>query len=121
MIGKIPKPGKSFGGCVKYNVLKKDAVILFADGVRLYNVEQTIRDFNMQRKMNPTLGQAVGHIALSWSINDLDKLNDEVMAEIAKAYLDKMKIQDTQVLMVRHHDKHHPHLHLIYNRVNNQG
>ncbi len=121
MIGKIPKPGKSFGGCVKYNVLKKDAAILHAEGIRTNNVEQTIRDFNMQRKMNPTLGHAVGHIALSWSINDLDKLNDEVMAEIAKAYLDKMKIQDTQVLMVRHHDKHHPHLHLVYNRVNNQG
>ncbi len=121
MIGKIPKPGKSFGGCVKYNVLKKDAAILFADGVRKSNIEQTIRDFNMQRKMNPGLGQAVGHIALSWSVNDLDKLNDEIMVEVARAYLQKMKVQDTQVLMVRHHDKNHPHLHLVYNRVDNQG
>lgn len=121
MIGKIPKPGKSFGGCVKYNVLKKDAAILYAIGVRKGNAEQTIRDFNMQRKMNPGLGQAVGHIALSWSANDLDKLNDELMVEIASAYLQKMKIADTQVLMVRHHDRNHPHLHLVYNRVNNQG
>jgi len=121
MIGKIPKPGKSFGGCVKYNVLKKDAAILYADGVRKGKIEQTIRDFNMQRKMNPELGQAVGHIALSWSANDLDKLNDELMVEIAGAYLQKMKIADTQVLMVRHHDRNHPHLHLVYNRVDNQG
>ncbi|WP_299289354.1 relaxase/mobilization nuclease domain-containing protein [uncultured Mucilaginibacter sp.] len=121
MIGKIPKPGKSFGGCVKYNVLKKDAAILYAEGVRKGNIEQTIRDFNMQRKMNPGLGQAVGHIALSWSVNDLDKLNDELMVEIASAYLQKMKVQDTQVLMVRHHDRNHPHLHLVYNRVDNQG
>lgn len=121
MIGKIPKPGKSFGGCVKYNVLKKDAAILFAGGVRKGNIEQTIRDFNMQRKMNPGLGQAVGHIALSWSANDLDKLNDEIMVEAASAYLQKMNIQDTQVLMVRHHDRNHPHLHLVYNRVDNQG
>lgn len=92
MIGKIPKPGKSFGGCVKYNVLKKDAAILFTNGVRKGDIEQTIRDFNMQRKMNPTLGQAVGHIALSWSANDLDKLNDEIMVEIATAYLQKMKV-----------------------------
>ncbi len=121
MIGKIPKPGKSFGGCVKYNVLKKDAAILFAEGVRRGNIEQTIWDFNMQRKMNPGLGQAVGHIALSWSVNDLGKLNDDIMVEIASAYLQKMKIQDTQVLMVRHHDRNHPHLHLVYNRVDNQG
>ncbi|KAA8485560.1 relaxase/mobilization nuclease-like protein [Arcticibacter tournemirensis] len=121
MIGKVPKPGKSFGGCIEYNVLKKDAVTLYADGVRIDKIAHTINDFNMQRKMNPGLGQAVGHIALSWSPNDKDKLNDEKMVEIAKEYLQKMKIQDTQVLMVRHKDKEHPHLHIVYNRVNNQG
>lgn len=121
MIGKIPKPGKSFGGCIQYNVLKKDAAILSADGVRIDKIAHTIDDFNMQRKMNPGLGQAVGHIALSWSPNDSDKLNDEKMVSIAKEYLQKMKIQDTQVLIVRHKDKEHPHVHIIYNRVDNEG
>lgn len=121
MIGKIPKPGKSFGGCIQYNLLKKAATILDADGIRIDKIAHTIADFNMQRKMNPSLGQAVGHIALSWSPNDQDKLNDEKMVSIAKEYLQKMKIQDTQVLIVRHKDKEHPHVHLIYNRVNNEG
>ena len=121
MIGKVPKPGKSFGGCIEYNVLKKDAVTLYADGVRIDKIAHTINDFNMQRKMNPGLGQAVGHIALSWSPNDKDKLNNEKMVEIAKEYLQKMKIQDTQVLMVRHKDRDHPHIHIVYNRVNNDG
>ena len=121
MIGKIPKPGKSFGGCIQYNVLKKDAAILYADGVRIDKIAHTIEDFNMQRKMNPGLGQAVGHIALNWSPNDRDKLNDEKMISIAKEYLQKMKIHDTQVLMVRHKDKEHPHVHIVYNRVNNEG
>lgn len=121
MIGKIPKPGKSFGGCVQYNVLKKEAIILDADGIRIDKIAHTISDFNMQRKMKPSLGQAVGHIALSWSPNDKDKLSDEKMVSIAKEYLQKMKIQDTQVLMVRHKDKEHPHIHIVYNRVNNEG
>ncbi len=121
MIGKIAKPGKSFGGCIQYNVLKKEAVILDADGVRIDKIAHTIQDFNMQRKLNPGLGQAVGHIALSWSPNDKDKLNDEVMVSIAKEYLQKMKIEDTQVLIVRHKDRDHPHVHLVYNRVNNEG
>jgi len=121
MIGKIPKPGKSFGGCIQYNVLKKDATILDADGIRIDKIAHTISDFNMQRKMNPGLGQAVGHIALSWSPNDKYKLSDEKMVSIAKEYLQKMKIHDTQVLIVRHKDKEHPHVHLIYNRVNNEG
>ena len=121
MIGKIPKPGKSFGGVIEYNVLKKDAGILYADGVRTDKIAHTIDDFNMQRKMNPGLGQAVGHIALSWSPEDKEKLNDEKMVSIAKEYLQRMKIQDTQVLIVKHKDKEHPHIHIVYNRVNNYG
>lgn len=121
MIGKIPKPGKSFGGCIEYNILKKDAAILYADGVRIDKIAHTIDDFNMQRKMNPGLGQAVGHIALSWSPEDKERLNDEKMVNIAKEYLQTMKIQDTQVLIVKHKDREHPHIHIVYNRVNNNG
>ncbi|SDD95731.1 Relaxase/Mobilisation nuclease domain-containing protein [Mucilaginibacter pineti] len=121
MIGKIPKPGKSFGGCIEYNVLKKEAAILYADGVRIDKIAHTIADFNMQRKISPGLGQAVGHISLSWSPEDKDKLNDEKMVSIAKEYLQKMKIQDTQVLIVKHKDRAHPHAHIVYNRVDNEG
>jgi len=113
--------GKSFGGCIRYVVQKQDAVIMDAAGVRMHQVNQIINDFNLQRKYNPNLGQAVGHIALSWSINDLDKLNDEVMVKMAKEYLQKMKIKDTQYLIVKHQDKEHPHLHIVYNRVDNNG
>ncbi len=121
MIGKIPKPGKSFGGVIEYNILKKDSVILYADGVRIDKIAHTIADFNMQRKMNPDLGQAVGHISLSWSPEDKERLNDEKMVGIAKEYLQKMKIQDTQLLIVKHKDRAHPHIHIVYNRVNNEG
>ncbi|MCX2585941.1 relaxase/mobilization nuclease domain-containing protein [Pedobacter sp. MR22-3] len=121
MMGKIPKSGKSFKGCVNYCVLKKDAVILYAEGVRKGEVTHTIADFNMQRKMRPGLGLAVGHIALNWSPEDAAILTDELMVSIAKEYLAKMKISGTQVLMVRHHDTNHDHLHIIYNRVNNEG
>ena len=121
MIGKIPKPGRSFGGCIEYNILKKKADILYADGVRIDKIAHTIDDFNTQRKMNPGLGQAVGHIALNWSPEDKQRLNDEKMISIAKEYLQKMKIQDTQVLIVKHKDREHPHIHIVYNRVNNNG
>lgn len=120
MIGKVIT-GKSFGGCIRYVVQKHDAVILDAAGVRMQQVNQIINDFNLQRKYNPNLGKAVGHIALSWSVNDATKLNDEIMVNLAKEYLQKMKIQDTQYLIVKHRDKDHPHIHIVYNRVNNNG
>ena len=70
MIGKAIT-GRSFGGCIRYVLQKQDALILEAAGARIQETSQTINDFNLQRKYNPNLGQAVGHIALSWSINDL--------------------------------------------------
>lgn len=79
------------------------------------------RDFNLQRKLNPDLGKAVGHTILSWSKEDGDKLDDQLMIEVTKAYMKKMGINDTQYLIVKHTDREHPHLHLVYNRVNNRG
>lgn len=121
MMGKIPKSGRSFKGCVEYCMLKKDAEVLEAHGVRTGEVAQTIADFNMQRKMRPGLGQAVGHIALNWSPEDGNKLTNELMIQVAKEYMKMMKIENTQFLIVRHHDTDHDHLHIVYNRVDNYG
>lgn len=120
MIGKIIV-GKSFGGCVRYVVKKEKAEVLYGEGIRLENTSQMTRDFNMQRKLNPELGQAVAHISLNFSAGDRDRLTNEVMLEMAKEYLKKMGIKDTQVLIVRHNYAKHPHCHLIYNRVDNHG
>jgi hypothetical protein len=120
MIGKVIT-GKSFGGCVRYVVQKQDAEILYAEGVRAEHLNQTIGDFDMQRKINPDLGKAVGHIALSWSARDQLKLNNEMMVDVAREYLERMKIHNTQFLIVKHHDKNHPHVHIVYNRINNEG
>ena len=43
------------------------------------------------------------------------------MVEIAEAYLQKMNIKNTQYLIVRHHDREHPHIHLCINRIDNYG
>ncbi|HEY4198343.1 MAG TPA: relaxase/mobilization nuclease domain-containing protein [Mucilaginibacter sp.] len=120
MIGKLII-GRSFAGCIRYVVQKHDATILDAAGIRIQEANQMINDFNLQRKFNPDLGKAVGHIVLSWSVNDSEKLNDEVMVKLANEYLHKMKIRDTQYLVVKHNDREHPHIHIVYNRVDNNG
>ncbi len=120
MIGKVIT-GRSFAGCIAYNLQREEASILDASGVRTTSVKDITSDFNFQRKLNPNLGQAVGHIVLSWSAEDKAKLNDTIMVERAKEYMHKMKITDTQYLIVQHTDRQHPHLHLVYNRVGNDG
>jgi hypothetical protein len=120
MMGK-PITGRSFGGCIRYVVDKQQAKILAAVGVRMQNASTLAHDFNLQRKMRPELGKAVGHLVLSWSKEDLSKLSDDIMVERAKEYMEKVGIRDTQFVVVRHSDREHPHLHLIYNRVDNNG
>jgi hypothetical protein len=120
MMGK-PITGRSFGGCIRYVVDKQEAKILAAEGVRMQNASTLAHDFNLQRKMRPELGKAVGHLVLSWSKEDLSKLSDEIMVERAKEYMEKVGIRNTQYVIVRHSDRDHPHLHLVYNRVDNNG
>ena len=48
-------------------------------------------------------------------------MTDALMTQIAKEYKQKMGITDTQYLLVRHLDQPHPHCHLVYNRVGNDG
>ena len=43
------------------------------------------------------------------------------MAGIALEYLERMGIKDTQALVVRHFDKEHPHMHIAFNRIANDG
>src|SRR5687768_2262252 len=106
MIGK-PIIGRSFGGCVRYLVNRQEATILEAEGVRVQSARSTTLDFNQQRQLNPGLGKAVGHTILSWSAEDKERLTDEIMASVAKEYMEKMGITDTQYLIVRHTDREH--------------
>mgnify|MGYP001157657714 FL=1 len=43
------------------------------------------------------------------------------MTQIAREYMEKMNVRDTQYILVRHTDREHPHCHLVYNRVDNRG
>ena len=95
--------------------------MLEARGVEPPVVREMVEDFEDQARLNPRLRQNVGHISLSFSPEDAPKLTDERMTQIAREYMQKMGITDTQYLLVRHLDQPHPHCHLVYNRVGNHG
>lgn len=118
MIGKIIA-GSSFAGTVGY-VTKKQSRILAAEGITLPDVREMVQDFKDQTLLNPHIKNAVGHISLSFSPKDTF-LTDALMLDIAKEYIQRMGITDTQYLLARHLDRPHPHCHLVYNRVGNAG
>lgn len=121
MTAKIIK-GSSFSGAVDYMLSKKEkAEILKAEGVRIEPKELTAKSFELQASMKPNVKKPVWHISLNFSEKDKDKLSNEKMIQIAETYMQRMNIKSTQYLMVRHHDRQHPHIHLCINRIDNDG
>ncbi|WP_321995969.1 relaxase/mobilization nuclease domain-containing protein [Draconibacterium orientale] len=121
MIAKIIK-GKGFKGAVEYVLDKKKAAeILATDGVRTKDAKTIIQSFIQQTNLNSRMIKTVGHISLNFSAQDKDKLSNLKMVEIANEYMERMGIKDTQYIIVRHYDKEHPHIHLVFNRVDYQG
>ena len=119
MVGKVIS-ASSFSGTVGY-VMKEESRILEAEGVMPPEVKDMVQDFKDQTLLNPRLKNTVGHISLSFSPKDAPRMTDALMTQIAKEYMQKMGITDTQYLLVRHLDQPHPHCHLVYNRVGNNG
>lgn len=121
MIAKIVK-GSSFRGVVNYILDNgKDAKILVCDGLFAENKDTIAMSFEVQSKMNPRVAKPVGHISLAFHKEDEHRLTDRTMAGIALEYLKEMGIADTQILIVRHFDKEHPHVHIAFNRIANNG
>lgn len=121
MIAKIVK-GSSFKGVVNYILDKeKDAKILVCDGLFAENKDTIAMSFEAQSKMNPKVTKPVGHISLAFSKEDEHNLTDHAIAGIALEYLKEMGITYTQILIVRHFDKEHPHVHVAFNRIANDG
>lgn len=100
---------------------EKDAKILVCEGLFAENKETIANSFEAQARVNPRITKPVGHIALAFSKEDEHRLTDRAMVGIALEYLDKMGIKDTQILIVRHFDKEHPHVHIAFNRIANDG
>ncbi len=120
MIAKIVQ-GQGFRGAVNYVLNKKDADLIYAEGVRLKDNASITQSFVTQSKLRPNVTKPVAHISLDFSVQDKGRLTDRFMVDVAQEYLQKMGYENTQYIIVRHHDTAHPHVHLIINRIDNDG
>ena len=121
MIAKIMK-GSGFKGVINYILdPKKGTELIDSSGVRTDGVSHIIQSFIDQTGLNPRVGKVVGHISLSFSAQDSPKLSNEWMVKVAREYMEKMEVKDTQYIIGRHFDKEHPHIHIAFNRIDNNG
>ena len=132
MISKIFITGKTFGETCRYvceelreepgQTLQQDskrAQVLYVEGVRGHDSRLMAADFELQHQFVPEKEKAVFHGVLSFPPGE--RPDDELMVDIGRKYLQEIGMTDTQFAIVKHTDKEHLHLHIIANRVNNEG
>lgn len=121
MIAKIMK-GSGFKGVINYILdPKKGTELIDSSGVRTDSISHIVQSFIDQTELNPRVSKVVGHISLSFSAQDSSRLSNEFMIQVAREYMEKMGIKDTQYIIGRHFDKDHPHIHIAFNRIDNNG
>ena len=129
MIAKI-KTRADFGGIVNYandqKNKKKSAILLAYEGVCAISNKTIADSFQIQASMRPKVKSSVKHVSLAFSPQDTirfsdDEKGDTLMVEIAKKWMEQMGIRNTQYIIARHHDTKHPHCHLVFNRIDNDG
>ncbi len=111
--------GHSFYHACRYIVTKQDAEVLYAEGVRSHDFKLMADDFIIQQQLRPAKEKACFHCSLSFYPGEV--IGDDMMIQIAKEYLEKLNISDTQFSITKHTDRRHPHLHILANLVNNKG
>ena len=129
MIAKI-KTRADFGGIVNYandqKNKKKSATLLAHEGVCAISNKAITDSFQIQAYMRPKVKSPVKHVSLAFSSQDISHFldneeGDALMVEIAKKWMEQMGIRNTQYIIARHHDTKHPHCHLVFNRIDNDG
>lgn len=125
MISKVTI-GKSFAGCINYNIFEKGQNNKIVRGEILYNnlcfgnSHQLIRQFNEVRKLNRNLEKPVCHISFSFAPGE--KINKVLMVEIAQLCAKDIGFENRQYLVVLHKDTPtHEHFHVVINRVDYEG
>ena len=142
MVGKIVKSSAPFQ-CANYCLNHDRAEILYWEGLdidfldaeRLAGSSGSEREslaremahaidasFALQAQTNVAVEKPVGHIPLCFMKEDASLLDNARMVQIAREYMEMMGYQNTQYMFVRHHNaKGNPHVHIFFNRVDNDG
>ena len=135
MICKI-KSRADFSGVVNYanDIKAKSARVIGSNGVLLVSNRTIADSFEAQLRIPDAdgrvhrLSKPVKHISIAFSPKDAGRFPDNeegnrFMEQIAREWMQEMGIgpDNTQYIIARHFDKDHPHCHLVFNRIANDG
>ena len=112
---------QSFSRTTNYVFKDGRSEVIDSRGILATDPLTAASSFNVQAMLHPGVKWPVGHICISFHPDDTSKLTNDLMVELCEAWMKGMGISDTQYLLVRHYDTKHPHMHLVFNRINDYG
>ncbi len=140
MVAVVSQKGMMFKGLINYlydgklekrgAINKKAKVIIYSDNLRIpYGVEdkvgrnRLIEDFIDQAKSHKNYGdfstKYVGEHILSFKKGEVEQLGKEKLTELCQQYVIDSGLSKTQYLAVSHGDTDIFHIHLVFNRCQN--
>ncbi len=145
MIGKIGRFGSNFLGALQYvyfgikanrtrDLTSLRGELVFAQSINLtlisdtrlrggatnrLNIEQMAEAMQTSASFNNRLRKPVWH--QSFAFPPGEQPSNAVLVSICEGFVRAFGLADNQVLVFRHRDKNHDHIHIIANRVNHMG
>ena len=118
MVAKIiPNHASGFSNICTYTMDREKNKIIHSEGISIGTPQFIAEQLNMYANSNNRVKYPVGHIVLSFSKELNGKMSDNVQKFIAMDYLTKMGIKNTAMAIIAHSDKSHPHVHILYSKV----
>ena len=112
---------QSFSRATNYVFKDGRSEVIDSKGIMAADPLSAAASFKVQAMLRPEIKSPVGHICISFHPDDTPRLTNDLMVELCDAYMKGMGIKDTQFLLVRHYDTKHPHMHLVFNRIDDNG
>lgn len=112
---------QSFSRTTNYVFKDGRSEVIASRGILETDPLSAASSFNVQAMLHPGVKRPVGHICISFHPDDAPMLTNDLMVELCEAWMKGMGISDTQYLLVRHYDTKHPHMHLVFNRIDDYG
>lgn len=119
MIGKVVK-GDSFPALAAYLMKGGRGDVLHLRHLASSDPAEAAAEMQLAASVSRRCKRPVLHISVSYSPKESGPTDDDMRAD-AIDILRGIGLCDAQAVVVRHRDAHHPHMHLMINRIGRNG
>jgi Relaxase/Mobilisation nuclease domain len=119
MIQKLSDPGSGFRGALDYALAAKKEPELIGGNMAGESARELAKEFGQGRVLNPAVKKPVFHGSLT--APESDRLSEEQWRRFAERYVERLGYGRSQWVLIRHHDTTKDHVHIIANRVDQDG